>query len=89
MSFVVVLVRFNNRRTFVYSHRVLERYVGHDVVKSCECRFTIALPPHKLVKVAGKLVCVATFHSLQLGLHSVPVALNILGVHSSWSYKFH
>ena len=43
----------------------------------------MALLPHKLVKVAGELVAVATSHSLKLDLHPVPIALNILCMDTS------
>ena len=45
--------------------------------------FTMALPPHKLVKVAGQLVAVATSHSLEFDLHPVPIALDILCMNTS------
>ena len=44
--------------------------------------------PHKLVQVPSDVVCVTTFHSLQLRLDSIPVQFHMLCVDvSDWINK--
>ena len=38
------------------------------------------LSPHEFVQIPWKMLCMAALHSLELYLHTVPVALYILGV---------
>ena len=62
---------------------ILPTYFFYYIFVGPPACFTMALPPHKLVKVAGQLVAVATSHSLELDLHPVPIALDILCMNTS------
>ena len=48
-------------------------------IRSC---FTVPLPPHKLIQIAGELVSVTASHSLEFGFHPTPITFHMLGVDS-------
>ena len=68
-------------------NRILGRNIAHYGVKTLSCSSAIPLPVHVLIEVAWQLVLMASTHSFELNLHSVPVRLSVLYVYSSRSYK--
>ena len=73
---------------FVYTwflatlHRVCKCNVSHYVLQCIPIRGTMALTPHKFIKIAFQLVGMATAHSFEFYFHPVPVAFDVLSVNT-------
>ena len=59
---------------------VLDGYVSYYVIIGLTDTGAMPLSPHEFVQIPWKMLCMAALHSLELYLHTVPVALYILGV---------
>ena len=78
---LVVLV-YKGSYMYLESERVLLSYVLHYVTQGFSNCFPISLPPHKLVKIAGELMGMTTFHPFQFCLHPTPITLHVLSVNT-------
>ena len=79
-------VFLNIKVLFMY-YLILEWILGsnitHDIGKCICLGLAVPLPPHKLIEVASQLSGMASLHSLELSLYSVPVRLHVLGMSPS------
>ena len=48
-------------------------YILHNINKCVPLCESMPFFPHEFVKVAGELICVATFHTVQLHLDPIPI----------------
>ena len=61
-------------------HRILSGNVLHYLMKGNTSTASMPLSPHEFIQIGWQLVCMASSHTLQLSLHSIPIWFNMLGM---------